>query len=485
MATTTAFASIASGRLVNNTLARWLTYGSIILADVLGLTVAGAVALIARSLFHGQPFPAGYGTVLPSIMVVLSAFALSDLYPGVPACTIDEFRLAVRASSIGYAVLILAPLFIHETASFSRTFFLLAWCLTILIVPISRRLVRGFCATKSWWGIPTVIVGERVAAQMMLELLEGRRTVGLRPIAVLAERRADGSLAVSGPSDILWGDIRDTKLLAGEHRDCYAVLAMPNADSDEVKSVFHEYADHFRNVLIIPDLFGMRSLSVSAKDICGILALQVDQRLTFIIPQFTKRCFDLAIAITVAILVAPVFAMVSLAIFLSSPGPIFYGHSRIGKSGETFKLWKFRSMVVDAEAALQRHLAANPTLREEWERDHKLKQDPRVTWIGRILRKTSLDEIPQLWNVICGDMSLVGPRPIVNSEIARYGQIFRQYQRVPPGVTGLWQISGRNNTTYELRTRIDDYYVRNWSLSLDVFILLRTLKTIVLSEGAY
>ena len=139
----------------------------------------------------------------------------------------------------------------------------------------------------------------------------------------------------------------------------------------------------------------------------------------------------------------------------------------------------------EADAILQQNLEADPRLREEWDTYHKLRRDPRVTPIGRFLRKTSLDELPQLWNVIRGEMSLVGPRPIVHSEIIKYGQIYRQYLRVTPGMTGLWQISGRNNTTYEMRTRLDDYYVTNWSVSLDIYILARTLKTVLLLEGAY
>jgi Undecaprenyl-phosphate galactose phosphotransferase WbaP len=238
-------------------------------------------------------------------------------------------------------------------------------------------------------------------------------------------------------------------------------------------------------VLIIPDLFGIRSLSVAAKDVCGVLALELDEKLTPFMAQLIKRGFDLVFSIGGAILASPVLLLTCLAVRVSSQGPIFYGQSRIGKNGEIFKVWKFRSMVLDADQVLRSHLDSDPALREEWQRDHKLRRDPRVTRIGNFLRKNSLDELPQIWNVICGEMSLVGPRPITHSEIKRYGKIFGQYLRVIPGVTGLWQISGRNNTTYEHRTRIDDYYVRNWSLSLDIYILLRTFKEVFFAKGAY
>jgi lipopolysaccharide/colanic/teichoic acid biosynthesis glycosyltransferase len=142
-------------------------------------------------------------------------------------------------------------------------------------------------------------------------------------------------------------------------------------------------------------------------------------------------------------------------------------------------------MARDADSILMQALGKDPQLRAEWERDHKLKNDPRVTSIGRILRKTSLDELPQLWNILIGDMSVVGPRPIVKQEIAKYGDTFNDYCMVRPGLTGLWQVSGRNNTTYEERVRFDEYYVRNWSLWLDLFIIFRTIKTVAFGEGAY
>lgn len=142
-------------------------------------------------------------------------------------------------------------------------------------------------------------------------------------------------------------------------------------------------------------------------------------------------------------------------------------------------------MFQNADQVLSVHLESNPALREEWLRDHKLKNDPRVTLVGRFLRKTSLDELPQLWNVLRGEMSLVGPRPIVSAEVAKYGEYFDDYQAVRPGITGLWQVSGRNNTTYEERVKYDEYYVRNWSIWLDLYILCKTVKTVLLGEGAY
>lgn len=466
-------------------ISRWLTYASIGLADTCALAAAGIIAVFVRYIFHAQFQPENWLAFVPGLSLFFVVFAVAGLYPGVAISPIEEFRLILRGSSIVFLLIIGATFFLREGHLSSRIVFALAWLLTILFVPLFRRLVRGFCATRSWWGIPTVIMGDRDSAIMMLNMLAGHPRIGLRPVALLLDRYRNVSADLSSEHAIFVADLGHASSLAAKFGDCYAVIAMHSTGSERIKQVFHEHAHRYHRVLIIPDLFGMTSLSVSAKDICGILTLEVEQKLAQKLPRLTKRALDVAVCSAVMILLLPVFIVLCLAVALTSRGPIFYGQNRIGRDERLFRVWKFRTMVTNADALLQQHLDSDPALREEWEREHKLRKDPRVTTIGRFLRKVSLDELPQLWNVICGDMSLVGPRPIVMSEIEKYGHIFRQYRRVTPGITGLWQVSGRNNTTYERRIQIDDYYVRNWSLALDFYILLRTMKTVCFSEGAY
>jgi Undecaprenyl-phosphate galactose phosphotransferase WbaP len=466
-------------------LPRYLTLGSIVVADLFAFLAAGVFALVIRFVLHAEFSPADFLGFVPAILIFFSVFAWVGLYPGISISPIEEFRLILRSSSIGFLLLVAATVFLHTGLFASSLMFLLDWALVTVLVPLCRRLMRGWAAHHWWWGIPTVIFGEAEPCMMMLKLLEGHARVGLKPVAVLLDGSGELPLDDQFHRGVRFGNLESADSVAKEFQHCYAVLAMPKSGSDRVRTAFNDYAEHFHRILIIPDLFGMRSLSVTAKDICGVLALEVDQKLTSTVPQLIKRSFDIVIAGSVALVSLPVVVLVYLAVKLTSPGPAFYSQKRIGQNEVPFQLWKFRSMVVDSEEQLKRHLEENPELRAEWERDHKLKRDPRVTAVGRILRKTSLDELPQFWNVLCGDMSLVGPRPIVESEIEKYGRVYRQYRRVVPGVTGMWQISGRNNTTYEMRTRLDDYYVRNWSVYLDIYILARTLKTIFLSEGAY
>lgn len=197
------------------------------------------------------------------------------------------------------------------------------------------------------------------------------------------------------------------------------------------------------------------------------------------------RTLDILVILFAAPYIALAFLAIAILIKLDSPGPIFYRQKRIGRLGRKFNIYKFRTMFQNADQILQDYLDNSPELRAQWCADHKLKEDPRVTRLGSVLRKLSLDELPQIWNIFMGDMSLVGPRPIVDAEIEKYGKCFDLYIQVRPGLTGLWQVSGRNNTTYERRVELDAYYVRNQSLKLDLEILWKTVSVVLRREGAY
>ena len=196
------------------------------------------------------------------------------------------------------------------------------------------------------------------------------------------------------------------------------------------------------------------------------------------------RLVDIAIALLALVVLAPLLAAVALAVGLSSAGPVLFAHRRLGRGGRTFACLKFRTMVIDADARLHLLLANDPVARAQWQKDHKLRHDPRITCIGAFLRKSSLDELPQLFNVLAGSMSLVGPRPIVAGEVARYGNRFADYCKVRPGITGLWQVSGRSNTSYRQRVAMDVLYVRQRSLRLNGMIIAKTIPAVMLQRGS-
>jgi lipopolysaccharide/colanic/teichoic acid biosynthesis glycosyltransferase len=198
-----------------------------------------------------------------------------------------------------------------------------------------------------------------------------------------------------------------------------------------------------------------------------------------------KRCCDVVLVVAAMPVVLLVLGVVSAVVMLSSPGPVFYSHRRIRKGGAFFSMWKFRTMCVNSAEVLEDYLAKHPLARAEWNKTHKLREDPRITRLGVFLRRYSLDELPQLWNVLMGQMSLVGPRPIVAAEVEKYGSCFDCYCKVKPGLTGLWQVSGRSTLTYDARVGLDCNYVEHWSLTKDFVILLKTFSSVVNQDGAY
>lgn len=199
-----------------------------------------------------------------------------------------------------------------------------------------------------------------------------------------------------------------------------------------------------------------------------------------------KRIFDIGFTLVVLTLGSPLFLLIALLVGLTSPGKIIYSHLRVGRGGVLFKCYKFRTMYKDADVRLKAILAACPNKRKEWKEKYKLQNDPRITPIGNFLRKTSLDELPQFWNVLKGDLSLVGPRPVVEEEIHQYfGEKAQKILSIRPGLTGLWQIYGRSDTSYETRIKLDEQYVDNQSLALDIKLILKTIPAMICKRGAY
>ena len=204
------------------------------------------------------------------------------------------------------------------------------------------------------------------------------------------------------------------------------------------------------------------------------------------ISNLAKNVFDFSLTAVGTICISPLLIYIAYRIKKEDPGPIFFAHERIGKNGKPFPCYKFRSMVTNSQEMLQQYLADNPAAKEEWEREFKLKNDPRVTPIGKMLRRTSLDELPQIFNVLRGEMSLVGPRPVIQEELDKYyGETAKLYCTVKPGITGLWQVSGRSDTTYDERVAMDKSYINNRSLLGDIVILWKTIGVVALKKGAY
>ncbi len=451
--------------------------------DVLSLFLAAGLSVGGRWLFAGQYHPSLYLNWLPLLGFFPLAYGIVGLYPGVGISPVDELRWLSLMTTLVYTVLGSGIFLFREGETYSRLVFLMAWLLSLLLVPIVRGGLRHLASGQAWWGQPVIILGAGQTGELVLRTLLHNPGLGLKPIALLDDDPSKQGRLIEGV--LVSGGVASAPQLAQQFKLSYAILAMPGVEPRRLLEILETYGQTFEHLLVIPDLFGFASLWVASRDLAGVLSLEVRQQLLLPVPRFTKACVDFSLSVLIGLVAMPILLLIGVLIFLDSPGPIFYRQARLGRQGKTFYAVKFRSMLPQAERILAQYLEANPEYRQEWEQDHKLKQDPRLTRVGWWLRRTSLDELPQLWNVLRGEMSLVGPRPIVSAEIPKYEDKYSLYTKVKPGITGLWQVSGRNNISYEERVNLDAYYVRNWSVWLDFYILLRTIWVVLLAEGAY
>jgi Undecaprenyl-phosphate galactose phosphotransferase WbaP len=263
-----------------------------------------------------------------------------------------------------------------------------------------------------------------------------------------------------------------------------ADVAVACEDVRMFKCEMPELARKYRHIVFVPSGASFPVFGAQAVAFDGLAALEMVNQRRMRALRIEKSVLDYLLAVTAFVLLTPFFLLVPMLIKLTSHGPVFYRQTRLGKKGRPIRVWKFRSMYADADARLKAILDADPARRAEWEANFKLADDPRVTPLGRFLRKTSIDEFPQLFNVFAGDMALVGPRPIVDDEVPYYGAAYETFSSVKPGITGLWQASGRSDTDYARRVALDTYYVLNWSPWMDIWILFRTVGAVLFMRGA-
>lgn len=266
-----------------------------------------------------------------------------------------------------------------------------------------------------------------------------------------------------------------------------AVIDIENSDINEINDLIDHIQKNVHRVILLPKISKIPMINgelISSIHHKG-MAIYIKNNLLSVVDQYIKKIFDYSVAFVLVLLCSPLLLILYSIVFIATKGNPLFTHQRIGYKGKTFRVWKFRTMYVDAQERLDVLLNECAFSRDEWEKDFKLKNDPRVTKIGNFLRKTSLDELPQLINVLKGEMSLVGPRPIVKAEVVKYEEFYNYFIAVKPGITGLWQVSGRNDIDYSERVQLDVWYVRNWSIELDIEILIKTLMVVLGRKGSY
>jgi Undecaprenyl-phosphate galactose phosphotransferase WbaP len=361
---------------------------------------------------------------------------------------------------------------------------LLSGLLTAMLVPLMRSLARHAFATRNWWGVPAIVLGAGETARTLIDRLQQYPQLGFKPVACLDDdHKPLGDCArvpVAGPLSM-------TRPLATSLKIRHALVALPELGRDDLVCMLDQWSSVFSHVILIPNLFGSASLWVSARDVGGVLGLELRQNLLIPVNRWVKRGLDVVAALVVGVIALPVLLMISLWVKWVSRGSALYWQEREGEDGRNILVPKLRTMYPDAEKVLTRVLSQSAESRAEWICRFKLKKDPRILpGVGKFLRRTSLDELPQLWSVLIGEMSLVGPRPFPGYHLNAFGARFRALRgRAKPGLTGLWQVSDRADGDLQAQETLDTYYIRNWSLWLDLYILARTVRAVLFPRGAY
>jgi Undecaprenyl-phosphate galactose phosphotransferase WbaP len=429
-----------------------LLTGSVFLAVALRRALTTPLGLLPKlSLAQG---------IWPPVIICVGIWLLALAYEGVHGIglsSLDNAEKLVKAMTGGLVVMVILTFFVHAVDLLPRTLLIIAYALALALLVLVRPLLLRYVRRLTHVQNSVVLLGGGLAASQVLVTLQ-----------------SSGLSVITAPLDS-WQP--ESLPFATSVIICTPGAALSAARLAAIESFFDEVA-------FVPPSAPPAFSTALPINIRGTQVFVLRHPLNRHVNRMLKRFLDAAGAAAILLLLSPVLAALAVAIKASSPGgPILFKHRRLGRDGRHFLIYKFRTMVPDAEARLRELLRSDPAARREFETTFKLKHDPRVTAIGRVLRRLSLDEIPQLLNVLRGEMSLVGPRPIVDDEVPYYGPLYSVVSTVKPGMTGLWQTSGRSDTSYAARVSFDLSYVRGWSVWTDFGILIRTLQEMILSSA--
>jgi len=446
----------------------------LIAGDALAFAIAYTFVVVSVDYSKVRGVPRSILVVAIAVVVGLLAMRSQGLFLArISAVRIVELIRSTRAVAFVVGGMIIADRILR--LDFRIRYIALGGALAWVLIVISRSIFRSWVAVKRSNGHHqrrVIVVGSNSEAARLIEVFATHTDVGMSVVGIVGDREEAQRNNMGG----LWlGALDETEALVAAH-DVSGVVVSPTAmTSARLNTLIRCLQNHAVHVHLATGISGidarrLRSLPLSHEPMLYVEAPSLSR-----VQKLLKRAFDLAMAFILLILTTPIFLVVAIAIKLQDGGPVFFRQQRVGRNGTTFNVLKFRTMGVDAEEQLARLDAVN-------ERNgplFKMERDPRVTRVGRLLRETSLDELPQLKNVLWGEMSLVGPRPALPSEVVNFGTELRQREQVLPGITGLWQVEARDNPSFEAYRRLDLFYVENWSITLDVLIMLGTVEHLI------
>ncbi len=394
----------------------------------------------------------------------------------------EEIKRLWKGASLSFLIIMVLTFAARMSMNVSRTVIILSWALSFFLLPAFRLVAKKILNRARIWKRNILILGAGRTGEMVLERIRKNRNMGYEPVGFLDDDEAKLDRKIGGIKVL--GKLSEIKSWVRKKKVGSVVIAMPGVPREkllEVVSLCEGVVDEIR---VIPDMFGLATVGVKAEDLDGILLFDMEWNLAKPFNIFVKRVIDIILSSLAIAILSPLMPFISTKIRRDSEGPVIFGQKRLWKGESTFDFLKFRTMYLDGDERLTRYLKENPQARKEWEKFAKIKSgDPRVTKFGSWLRRYCLDELPQLIHVLKGQMSLVGPRPYLPREFEKMGGYRKTILKALPGMAGLWQVSGKNELTFEDRLRLEEYYVRNWSLWLDFVILVKTVKVVWRGEG--
>ena len=452
-------------------IARGSSFAALILLDMLVIVACITAVVSVRYLLGGQfSFKIYFSqTWIPALFLCIALG--SGLYQVNLQTPAEEIKKLTWVTSLFFMMLALLTFLTHEAKEYSRSIFLISWALTLFALPIVRAGSRKLLPCVFLRKFPCVIIGQVENVEIVLRHM-ANGVIRLQPVAVCVA--PGGNI----PFEVQNVAFEELPGISVANPNCYAMLLVDQQDRWSSSDTCEQLSFHFRHLLLGSAQTFKLSQWACGVDVGGMTFLTCQYKLLDPWRLRFKRLFDISFCIMAGFALLPSLVILAILIKCGSRGPIFYSQYRLGQSGKSFRIYKFRTMHLDAERQLERLLNERKDVARQWEGRQKIKDDPRITRVGYWLRKTSLDELPQIYNVMRGEMSLVGPRPIVQGEVAKYGAHYKIYSKVKPGITGLWQVSSRYDISYAQRVAFDVAYVRNWSFYTDIWLLARTVREI-------
>lgn len=451
----------------------------LMITDLTALFGAVSIAYLTWARPIRDQSPGLYLDLAPLLLLFIAGYSAAGLYPGFGLGPVETLRRLSLVTGFGFLVLASFSFAFKLPYLYSRVTFFIALVFSLVALPVARAAVLTAARRWTWWPEPALLVAEGPGLARMLEVLRAAPFVGYQPAAILGSdgqgEAGEGLAVVSGPG-------ASAAVAATGIR-----VALVDADGPRDPHLVDELQRHFRRVVLLRPIDELPVEGVQVRNFGGALALEVTSQLLRRRNRLVKRAVDVVVGSAGLAVAAPVIAAAAVAVKLASRGPAFFVQERAGLDGRTIRVVKIRTMHADAERRLADHLARDPELARQWRDRMKLEDDPRlIPGLGPLLRRFSLDELPQLATVVSGSMSLVGPRPFPEYHVARFPEQFQRLrERVRPGVTGLWQVTVRSGGTLAEQQAYDSYYIRNWSLWLDLYVLGRTLGAVITGRGAY